>query len=201
MPAVGNPLEYATLRRCNRFSLLPAFRSSYPVLTSLSPFYLLFCQIPVWIIYGLLNLLFLAAFIVSVLVSKFDAARDRARTAITTSTFLLLVIALGYYGFRVWRILLASTSAIPKLHGISPLRLFVATLHIMAIYLSRAVYAILSNLVPSLALYFGNAGENLTNEIFSCIYLAVWEIVPTIIILILFWEVCTTFITMHSLET
>lgn len=131
----------------------------------------------------------MAAFVVSVLLSKFDAARDRARTAITTSTFLLLVIALGYYGFRVWRILLASTSPVPKLHGISPLRLFVATLHIMAIYLSRAVYAVLSDVVPSLSLYFGNAGENLTNEIFSCIYIAVWEIVPTLIILILFWEV------------
>lgn len=69
------------------------------------------------------------------------------------------------------------------------MRLFVATLHIMVIYLSRAIYAILSDLVPSLGLYFGNAGEHLSNEIFACIYFTVWEVLPAIIILILFWSV------------
>lgn len=145
-------------------------------------------RIPVWIVYGFFNLLFLAAFIASLLVVKIEKTRDHARSAITASTFFLLVLALGYYGFRVWRILLQSSNPNPKLHGISALKLFIATLHIMVIYLSRGIYAILSDAVPSLSLYFGNAGEALTSELLSCLYISIWEIVPTIIILILFWD-------------
>jgi hypothetical protein len=158
----------------------------------ISPLYsslTLYPQIPTWITYGVFNLIFLAAFIASLLVMKLENVRDKARSIITASTFLILVVALGYYGFRVWRILLNASQPHPKLHGISPLKLSVATGHIMVIYLSRAIYSIVSHVVPSFSLFFGTAGENITSEILSAGYITVWEIVPTIIILILFWGV------------
>lgn len=131
----------------------------------------------------------MAAFIASLLVWKLENVRDRVRSAIQASTFIVLILALGYYGFRVWRILLTSSNPDPKLHGISPLRLSVATVHIMVIYLSRAVYVIVSDIITSFSLYFGTAGENTTSEILAAGYMTIWEIVPTIVILILFWGV------------
>jgi len=176
----GNRLEYVLQAH------VLSTQSSSPEPDSLCPS---FPQIPTWIVYILFNLLFLGAFIGSLLVVKLEKTRDSARSAITAATFFLLVGALGYYGFRVWRILLNASNPDPKLHGISAFRLFVVTLHIMVIYLSRAIYAILSDVVPSLRLYFGSAGESMSKEILSCLYVAIWEIVPIVVILILFWSV------------
>ena len=120
---------------------------------------------------------------------KYEQTRETARSAITAATFFVLVLALGYYGFRVWRILLNASNPDPKLHGISAFRLFVVTLHIMVIYLSRAIYAILSDVVPSLRLYFGSAGESMSKEVLSCLTVAVWEIIPIVVIIVLFWSV------------
>jgi len=174
---------FATNTQFATFSLLVVFYASITNDAKWHSF-----RIPAWLSYAFFNLVFLGGFIASLLVVKLEKTRDKARSAITACTFFILIIALGYYGFRVWRILLNSHQPNPKLHGISPLKLFIATLHIMVIYLSRAIYAILSDAVPSLSVYFGTAGEALTSEIISCLCFVAWEIVPTIIIIILFWE-------------
>lgn len=143
------------------------------------------------------NALFMTAFILS-LVYRAHEKIDLARSVITASTFFVLVFALGYYGFQVWQILRTENNPDPKLHGISPFKIFAATSLIMVIYLSRAIYNIVVEVFPSLSLYFGAAGEEVASEIMAAVYFAIWEIVPTLIILVLFWGVRSLFFHSHT---
>lgn len=102
---------------------------------------------------------------------------------------LLLLISIGIFGFKVRNLILNSRNPDPKLWGITAVKITLCTILIIIIYFTRAMYVILSQIKPKFALYFGSTRvSQIPQEILASGLYAIWEIIPTLLILVLFWR-------------
>lgn len=146
----------------------------------------------------LCNAAFLIFLIIS-LVIKNSNTRLKVISGITSSIMLLLLITIGIFGFKVRNLILKSRNPDPKLWGITSVKITLCTLLIIIIYFTRALYVILSQIRPNFALYFGSTRvSQIPQEILASGLYAIWEIIPTLLILILFWRSSPTKISTNS---
>lgn len=110
-------------------------------------------------------------------------------TAITAGTMLVMISTITVFGIKVRRLILLSRNPDPKLWGITPTKITIATGLIVVIYFTRVVYVILTQISQNFSLYFGsNRISQIPQEILAAGLYTIWEIVPTVLILILFWR-------------
>jgi len=110
-----------------------------------------------------------------------------ARQIFIAILFLVLVVLLSYYGMKV-RQLMSDTNQIPQIQSISRRTITISTALIFIIFTSRSMYDILTVIQPSIQLHFGGTNKWFEELLASVLYF-IWEIIPTLMVLTLFWRI------------
>jgi len=111
-----------------------------------------------------------------------------ARQIFIAILFLVLVVLLSYYVMKV-RQLMSDTNQLPQIQSISRRTITISTVLIFIIFTSRSVYDILTVIQPSLQLHFGGTNIKWFEELIASVLYFIWEIIPTLMVLTLFWRI------------
>eukprot|EP01128_Nolandella_sp_AFSM9_P000764 TRINITY_DN10892_c0_g1_i1.p1 TRINITY_DN10892_c0_g1~~TRINITY_DN10892_c0_g1_i1.p1 ORF type:complete len:256 (-),score=20.65 TRINITY_DN10892_c0_g1_i1:391-1086(-) len=113
---------------------------------------------------------------------------DQSRAFFSAIVFLVLIFLLLLYGLRVQKLL--GDGKIPHLH-ISWLRFTLSLSLIVVIFLTRAIYGFVLFFKLDWALTF--VPGNWVLDLAVCSILFFWEVVPTSLVLLLFWKIQSVF--------
>mmetsp|Transcript_28214 Transcript_28214/g.31339 ORF Transcript_28214/g.31339 Transcript_28214/m.31339 type:complete len:361 (-) Transcript_28214:92-1174(-) len=156
------------------------------------------------IIYGIVNMTLLALFIASVVVGTKELSLQTlnkprhslyfqdARLIGNAVMFMLLVTVLCILGIKVSLLLRRSSTSIPQAAGLGVTKIMVVTILTFIIFMSRSIYDILGvkySKISQIDASRWSVTNNVKQQLIAAGLYILWEIIPTTLILLLFWRI------------
>eukprot|EP01125_Pyxidicula_operculata_P019860 TRINITY_DN721_c7_g1_i1.p1 TRINITY_DN721_c7_g1~~TRINITY_DN721_c7_g1_i1.p1 ORF type:complete len:377 (-),score=23.79 TRINITY_DN721_c7_g1_i1:169-1299(-) len=146
-----------------------------------------------FVIYTLVNLLFLCAFLGTVIVSavndELKQEADNVNAFIVSIMYLILSLAMAVFGWKLHKLVSTLTIKVPFLR--SSAHITIVSFILVSVFISRAIKDFLTGLdIGSLDVPNDpSASDTLAVEISLFVMMFLWEIIPAATVIFLFWRI------------